>query len=136
MGPVVRGRRSSGDEELNQHPEWLIPVLVHYGFEEPTENLGSRAIKCGFHGDSTPSATVNTAEGWFNCHTYAECPSGNAVQIIMKKEQVDYREAYEIAESIGRASGAEVSSTRQSRRSGGSRGRSSGGARLRRSWRS
>ena len=134
MGPL-RSRRGSGDEELDQHPEWLIPVLVHYGFEEPTENLGSRAIKCGFHGDSTPSATVNTAEGWYNCQAYSDCPAGNAIQIIMKKEGLSYHEAFERAESIGRASGAEVSSTRTSRRSGGSRGARSSGARLRRSWR-
>lgn len=126
-------RRSSG--ELPQYPELLIPVLVHYGFEDGiTEDLGARPIRCAFHGDSTPSATVNTADGWYTCHTHTDCPRGNAVQIVMIKEGLTYHEAVERAIEIAREYGTEVSSTRTSRRSGGTRSGRSGGARVRRSW--
>ena len=47
MGQVVR----RGKEELPQYPEYLIPVLVHYGFEDGiTEDLGARPIRCAFLG--------------------------------------------------------------------------------------
>src|SRR5690349_7674218 len=104
----------------------LGPVLVYYGGEDPIENMGTRPYKCPFHGDSTPSASVNTAEGWFNCHTYVDCPSGNAVQIIMKKEGVPYGVAVERAKEISRDNGSSVrgKSTRSSRMAGGARNRS------------
>lgn len=128
-------RRSNSHEELPQYPEYLIPVLVHYGFEDGiTEDLGARPIRCAFHGDSTPSATVNTADGWYTCHTHGDCPRGNAAQIVMQKEGLAYHEAVERAESIAREYGTEVSSTRSTRRRGGSRGGRSSGARVRRSW--
>lgn len=127
-------RYRSSPNELPQYPEYLVPVMVYYGGTEATEDLGGRPYACPFHGDTTPSGTINTAAGWFHCMAFADCPQGNAVQIVMRKEDLSYREAVERAESIARKYGKEVSSTPASRRSGGSRGKRSGGARLRRSW--
>ena len=127
--------RSGPSEGLPQYPEYLVPVLVHYDGEDATEDLGNRPYKCPFHGDKTPSSTVNTAEGWFRCHAFSDCPQGNAIQIIMKKEDLSYAESLErAAEIAGKRDGSvRKPSTRSGRMAGGSRSRD-GKRSLRRTW--
>jgi hypothetical protein len=80
--------------------------------------------------------TIEDEEQWFNCHA-SDCPTGNAVQIIMKKENLDYKAALERAESIAGEddSGVRKASGRRGRMAGGTRA-GSGVRSFKRSWRS
>src|SRR6478752_6512514 len=128
-------RHRSPSDGPEQYPEYLVPVLISYGGEDATEDLGSRPYRCPFHGDSTPSATINTAEGWFNCHVHPDCPSGNAVQIIMQREDLTYGAALERATDIAgdHSRAVRKSPGRSGRLAGRSKDRS-GTRSLRRTW--
>jgi DNA primase len=80
----------------NKHS--ILPILEHYGAENPVETLGWKKIRCPFHGDSHASATYNTDINAFKC--FACDMAGDTYAIIMKKEGVEFREAYTIAENI------------------------------------
>lgn len=44
-------------------------LLLHLGTSVPTRNWsGWQALKCPFHEDRDPSASVNLAAGRFTCH--------------------------------------------------------------------
>jgi len=58
------------------------------------EGYGWKPYRCPFHGDRDASGSVNSQKQVFNCHA-ADCPKGNAVQVIMQWEQVTFREAVE-----------------------------------------
>ena len=128
------GASSGGRDEFPQFP--IGPVLVHYGGDDVAEGFGPRAYKCPFHGDRSASATVSEIDGWFNCHA-ADCPKGNAVQIIMKQEGLPYREAVERAQAISGTQHVAVRGTsgRSGRLAGGSRNRD-GSRAFKRTWRS
>lgn len=120
-GAARKSRQSLTGSDWRMFP--IGPVLVHYGGEDPPEGYSKRPYRCPFHGDSNASASVSTVEGeeqWFNCHT-GICPTGNAVQIIMKQENTDFGSAIERAAEI---SGESYSPVRQKSRS--SRGVPSG----------
>lgn len=123
-----RGGASSGSD-FEVFP--IIPILVFYGGEEVEEDLGWTKYCCPFHGDTTPSASVNTTEQFFNCHVYAECPKGTATQIIMHKEGLTYREAVARAIEI---TGGGHSPTPSPRRGGSRRGKGAGTRAFRRTW--
>ena len=90
---------------MDKHP--IIPILEHYGAENVSEYHGWRKLKCPFHGDSTASATVNSEINAFKC--FACDMAGDTYTIIMKKEGVEFREAYEIAERLSGVSGVKLS---------------------------
>lgn len=76
----------------------IIPVLEHYGATNVVDTLGWKKIRCPFHGDSHASATYNTDINAFKC--FACDMAGDTYAIIMKKEGVDFRGAYTIAERL------------------------------------
>lgn len=133
---MVRRTARTGESDF-EFPEFPIsPILESYGGVPAVENLGWKSYRCPFHGDRDASASVNTDKQVFNCHA-ADCPKGNAVQVIMQWERVTYAEAVERAATISGESMGNVqpSSGRRGRMAGGSRNRS-GTRAFKRTWRS
>ncbi len=60
------------------------PILESFGGQSVVEGLGWKAYRCPFHNDRDASASVNTQKQVFNCHA-ADCPKGNAVQVLMQQ---------------------------------------------------
>src|SRR5512139_573644 len=119
-------RRSRGESSGDSFPTYPIgPILESFGGQPVAEGLGWKSYRCPFHADRDASASVNTQKQVFNCHA-ADCPKGNAVQVLMQWEQLNYREAVERAETISGASlaGVQPASGRRGRMAGGTRSRS------------
>lgn len=136
-------RRVRTNEDFTQYP--IGPILVHYGGEDPPLGYGPRPYRCPFHGDSSASATVKTVEDeeqWFNCHAGKGCPTGNALQIIARMENLDWsdpeqRERIEQRTVTITGEVGSQTSPSQRRRGGARAGRDGGrsGTRFRRTWR-
>src|ERR1041385_7408056 len=101
----------------------IVPILMHYGGEWAEEGIGWKKYKCPFHGDRQPSSSVNTERQLFNCQVGRGCPTGNAVQIIMKEEGVSLGRAIERAQEISGSDGFPLSGTPRSTRSNPGRAR-------------
>lgn len=51
-------------------PKYAIgPVLRELGLVDSLRGAGRSKVRCPFHGDKTPSATVDEDEQWFHCFT-------------------------------------------------------------------
>src|SRR5574342_769703 len=96
---------SGGRGEFPLFP--IGPVLESYGGQPVVEGLGWKPYRCPFHNDRDASGSVNTQKQVFNCHA-ADCPKGNAVQVIMQWERVSYAEAVQRAEVVSGASNSDV----------------------------
>lgn len=82
----------------------LYAVLDHYGWEQPSQSSGWRAIKCHIHGDRHASASVNYDEGRVYCHACGF--SGDAYDVIQSEEGIsDFNAAKRIGEEKFGASG-------------------------------
>lgn len=75
-------------------------VLEHYGAVVPYRS-GWAKLRCPFHEDRTPSASVNTELQQFKCFPCGW--SGDVYDLVMWQEGIDYRAAVQHAESIARA---------------------------------
>src|SRR5512139_2401357 len=131
-------RRRGADSSERDFPLFPIsPILEYYGGDVALEGYGWRAYKCPFHKDSDASGSVNTNEQVYNCLANSDCPKGNAVQVIMQQERIDYASAVERAAEISGAGDPDVrrASGRRSRMAGGARSRS-GVRAFKRTWRS
>lgn len=82
------------------------PILKHYGAKLPSRTWGRANMLCCFHDDSVRSAVVNYDDNTFIC--FACDIKGSAYNIIQQKEGVNFREAYNIAETILNQSGTSV----------------------------
>jgi hypothetical protein len=127
-------RRVQQDKEWPSFP--LGPVLEMYGGEPVMEDRGWYAYNCPFHGaDRSKSASVNTVLHVFVCHGCGE--KGNAVQLIMKKENCSYVDALRRAEEVaGKGAGNVRVVSDGGRRVSSRSGNRSGSRSLRRTWRS
>ena len=83
--------------EESQMEEMMVAVLRHYGFREP--GWGERSIRCPVHDETHPSASINRQKGLFNCHACGA--SGNAANIVMMREGLDFKGALEFIEELG-----------------------------------
>lgn len=79
----------------------LNELLEHYG--SPTKLRVSYMTRCPLHDDRTPSFSVNTDKGLWNCHSCGE--RGDAYTLIMKKEEIDFVGARAFAATLGLATG-------------------------------
>lgn len=51
-------------------PKYAIgPVLRELGLVDALRGAGRSKVRCPFHGDRTPSATVDEDDQWFHCFT-------------------------------------------------------------------
>lgn len=84
----------------------IAPVLDHYGQEYDAGRSGNQQVRCVFHEERQPSASVNLDAGLFNC--FACGIAGDAIELIKIREGVGFREAKRIAESLAGQSGSTV----------------------------
>lgn len=95
----------------------LKAVIRHYGGE--VRDGYSRAVRCCFHDDSRRSAVMSTdgeKAGLYFCHTCGI--GGDAYSLLMWKEGVDFRVAFDRAVDIAKRAGFDVSQ-KDKRRDGG-----------------
>lgn len=132
----MRRGKQTGESEFEFPVFPISPILESYGGVPAVEGLGWKPYRCPFHDDRDASGSVNTQKQVYNCHA-ADCPKGNAVQVLMQYERMDYASAVERAAEISGASDTYVrrESGRRGRMAGGSRNRS-GARSFKRTWRS
>ena len=75
----------------------LEAVFEHYGARWPSGS-GERPGLCPVHDDTRPSCTINTTTGVYYCFTCGA--SGNAVNLIMVKEGLDYATALTVLSDV------------------------------------
>ena len=75
-------------------PIW--PVLERYGLDGVDPEGGRVKVLCPFHDESRPSASVDTDRQRFRC--FACDIQGDAIDIIMLQESIDYPSAVEFLE--------------------------------------
>jgi DNA primase len=74
----------------------LTAVVSEYGLG--TVSYGERAMKCPVHDDTHASASCNGGKGVWHCHGCGA--SGNAVHIVMARENLEYGKAKEFVENL------------------------------------
>lgn len=81
----------------NEKPP-IIPVLEHYGFDIHDPGSGWFKVKCQFHDDTMPSATVNAQAQVYKCFV---CDvGGDAYEVIMWKDGCDFISAKSVIKEI------------------------------------
>ena len=98
-------------------PELLKAVVRHYGGE--IRDGYSRPVRCCFHQDSRRSAVMSTdgeKAGLYFCHTCGI--GGDAYSLLMWKEGIEFRDAFNRATDIAKRAGFEISK-QDKRRNGG-----------------
>ena len=89
-------------------PELLKAVVEYYGGE--VREGYSKPVRCCFHEDSHRSAVMSTdgeKAGLYFCHTCGI--GGDAYSLLMWKEGVDFRVAFDRAADIAKRSGYDIS---------------------------
>ena len=89
-------------------PELLKAVVEHYGGE--VREGYSKPVRCCFHNDTRRSAVMSTdgeKAGLYFCHTCGI--GGDAYSLLMWKEGVDFRVAFDRAVDIAKRSGFDIS---------------------------
>lgn len=85
--------------DTDQLEEVMVAVLDHYDL--PVPGSGERNMRCPVHEERVASASMNVGKGLWHCHACGG--GGTAVNIVMSREQLDYREALAfITERIGK----------------------------------
>lgn len=85
----------------------MIPiegVLDKYGVEYNPDKDRNQQVRCVFHDDSHASASVNLGSGVFNCFTCSV--AGDAIELLMSQEGIEFREAKRQAEELAESHGA------------------------------
>jgi len=89
-------------------PELLKAVVEHYGGE--VREGYSKPVRCCFHNDTRRSAVMSTdgeKAGLYFCHTCGI--GGDAYSLLMWKEGVDFRVAFDRAADIAKRFGYDIS---------------------------
>lgn len=71
----------------------LNDLLDYYGIDYNIDRRGWQAVRCGFHDDRSPSASVNLDTERFTCHACGI--SGDVVDIVSEVEGISIGEAIE-----------------------------------------
>ena len=98
-------------------PELLKAVVEYYGGE--VREGYSKPVRCCFHNDTRRSAVMSTdgeKAGLYFCHTCGI--GGDAYSLLMWKEGVDFRVAFDRAADIAKGFGYDLSQ-KDKRRDGG-----------------
>lgn len=84
---------------MEEDREALLLAVFDF-YDLPTPGYGERAARCPVHDDAHASASINRGRGLINCHACGF--GGSAIDLVMVKEQLDYRGAREfIKNKIG-----------------------------------
>jgi len=73
-------------------------VLYHYGAQYVPHRPGWASMLCPFHDDKHQSASVNTNEGAFRCHTCGV--KGDSYSLIQEREGIGFRDAIEFGARV------------------------------------
>lgn len=85
--------------DSDQLEEVMVAVLNHYDL--PVTGSGERNTRCPVHEERVASASMNVGKGLWHCHACGA--GGTAVNIVMLRERLEYREALAfITERIGK----------------------------------
>ena len=96
------------------------PIVSYYG-GEVKQGRGT-SVRCVMHDDSHKSASINTYDNLYFCFTCGR--GGSAVDVVMIKENLEFKDGLRRAIEIAQAGGGEI-------RTGSHR---RGSARARRTW--
>jgi len=102
------GKRSKGSSDANAIS--IKDIVNNYGGEVREGKAAS--VKCLMHSDSRRSAVMNTYDNLYFCHTCGK--GGNAVNVVMVMENLEFKDALKRALEITTGSGQSV--RRQDRR--------------------
>ena len=97
-------RKARGKANVDADAISIIAVVSFYG-GEVREGKGS-SVKCCMHDDTRRSAVINTYDNLYFCHTCGK--GGTAVQIVMEKEGLGFKDALERANEIAATGGYSV----------------------------
>lgn len=98
-------------------------MLEHYDVpHSPTRT--TQVVHCPLHEDRTPSCSIDTDQGLFNCHACGV--GGDAYTLIMEKEGIDFARAKDFAISHGFSAGDAGSSEPETGSAYGGRRRAAG----------
>jgi DNA primase len=85
--------------DSDQLEEVMVAVLNHYDL--PVPGSGERNMRCPVHEERVASASMNVNKGLWHCHACGA--GGTAVNIVMAREQLDYKQALAfITERVGK----------------------------------
>ena len=97
-------RKGGGKANVDADSIPLTPIIHHYGGE--VREGRNVSVKCCMHDDTRRSAVINTYDNLYFCHTCGK--GGTAVQIVMEKEGLGFKDALERANEIAVGSGHSV----------------------------
>ncbi|WP_425469972.1 CHC2 zinc finger domain-containing protein [Salana multivorans] len=112
----LSARRDRDGEGLD-----IVTVFEHYSIPIHS-GRSSQMVRCPFHGDSTPSLSVDLNKDVWNCHSCGE--GGNAWQMVLRMEAGDYGRARSVEAQLVGAAGDPRGGRRQVSGGGYTRGRS------------
>lgn len=97
-------RKGGGKANVDADSIPLTPIVQHYGGE--VREGRNVSVKCCMHDDTRRSAVINTYDNLYFCHTCGK--GGTAVQIVMEKEGLNFKDALERANEIATTGGYSV----------------------------
>ena len=101
---VVHKKRGKKTSDASSIPVALI--VSYYGGE--VREGKSVSVKCCIHDDSRRSAVMNTYDNLYWCHTCGK--GGTSVDVVMEKENLEFKDAIKRANEIAVGSGHQVQS--------------------------
>ena len=99
---VVRKGRTKALADTNSIS--IIAIVNYYGGE--VREGKSASVKCCIHDDSRRSAVMNTYDNLYFCHTCGK--GGSSVNVVMEKENLEFKDAVKRAREIAVGSGVQV----------------------------
>lgn len=98
---VRKGRRKA---EADANTISIEAIVAYYGGE--VRHGKSASVKCCIHEDTRRSAVMNTYDNLYFCHTCGK--GGTAVNVVMAKENLEFKDAVKRAGEIAVGSGVSL----------------------------
>lgn len=90
----------------------IIPQVINQLFPDAKPGKADQVlVHCPFHQDKTPSLSINTAAGLYNC--FACGAAGNGFDLYMKVKAVDFKTALADLEALAGISAGKLSVVKQ-----------------------
>jgi hypothetical protein len=100
---TIRWRQVGGSDDASEDEKpTLEAVLDHYDVRIPGSGRGM--TNCPLHEDRTPSLSVDTDKGVWNCHSCGN--GGDSYALLMQKEEIDFVGARALAASLALTTGS------------------------------
>lgn len=91
---VVRNRKRKGSVDASSIP--IAEIVNFYGGE--VREGRNVSVRCCIHNDTRRSAVIDTYGNLYFCHTCGK--GGSALDVIMEKEGIGFKDAVERADEI------------------------------------